>query len=121
MADGVTIVTKPWGRELIYANTERYIGKIIEVEAGSRLSLQYHRHKDESIYVLEGTLSLVIGESADALETHDLPAGSSWHVRPGVVHRFAAPHGVVRVLEVSTPHPDDVVRVSDDYGREDAS
>ena len=117
--DGVTITEKPWGREIIYADTELYIGKIIEVEEGHRLSLQYHRHKDETIYVLEGTLSLVIGDSEDTLETRDLPAGQSARVRPGVLHRFQAPHGRVRILEVSTPHPDDVVRVSDDYGRRD--
>ena len=64
----VTIVTKPWGREVIYASTELYIGKIIEINTGARLSLQYHEAKDETIYVLDGRLRLVIGDSAEALE-----------------------------------------------------
>ncbi len=114
----VTIVDKPWGREVIYAATELYIGKIIEIDQGARLSLQYHQRKDETIYVLDGTLRLVIGGAEDALTTRDLDPGASVRVTPGQVHRYQAPHGPVRVLEVSTPHPDDVVRLSDDYGRE---
>ena len=106
----VTIVTKPWGREVIYASTELYIGKIIEINTGARLSLQYHEAKDETIYVLDGRLRLVIGDSAESLETRDLDEGASVRVRTGQVHRYEAPHGDVRVLEVSTPHPDDVVR-----------
>ncbi len=117
----VTIVIKPWGREVIYASTELYIGKIIEINAGARLSLQYHEAKDETIYVLDGRLRLVIGDSADALETRDLDEGASVRVRTGQVHRYEAPHGPVQVLEVSTPHPDDVVRLVDDYGREGTS
>ena len=117
----VTIVIKPWGREVIYASTELYIGKIIELNAGARLSLQYHEAKDETIYVLDGRLRLVIGDSADALETRDLDEGASVRVRTGQVHRYEAPHGPVQVLEVSTPHPDDVVRLVDDYGREGTS
>ena len=117
----VTIVAKPWGREVIYASTELYIGKIIEISEGARLSLQYHEAKDETIYVLDGRLRLVIGDSAEALETRDLDAGASFRVHTGKVHRYEAPHGDVRVLEVSTPHPDDVVRLVDDYGREGTS
>ena len=114
-----TIVDKPWGREVIYAETDVYIGKLIEVDQGHRLSLQYHECKDETIYVLEGTLSLVVGPTKSELQTRDLPAGSSIRIVPGTVHRYAAPFGSVRILEVSTPHPDDVVRLSDDYGRAD--
>lgn len=117
----VTVVAKPWGREVIYASTELYIGKIIEINAGARLSLQYHEAKDETIYVLDGRLRLVIGDSAEALETRDLDEGASVRVDTGKVHRYEAPHGAVRVLEVSTPHPDDVVRLVDDYGREGTS
>ena len=116
---GATIVDKPWGREVIYAQTELYIGKLIEIEQGQRLSLQYHRLKDETIHVLEGTLSLVVGPAPDALQTRDLQAGCSARITPGTVHRYAAPYGPVRILEVSTPHPDDVVRLADDYGRTD--
>ena len=117
----VTIVAKPWGREVIYASTELYIGKIIEINAAARLSLQYHEAKDETIYVLDGRLRLVIGDSAEALEERDLDEGASVRVLTGKVHRYEAPHGDVRVLEVSTPHPDDVVRLVDDYGREGTS
>ena len=117
----VTIVAKPWGREVIYASTELYIGKIIEINAGARLSLQYHEAKDETIYVLDGQLRLVIGDSAETLETRDLQEGASVRVHTGQVHRYEAPHGAVNVLEVSTPHPDDVVRLVDDYGREGTS
>lgn len=114
----VTVVDKPWGREVIYASTDLYIGKIIEINEGARLSLQLHEQKDETIYVLEGTLRLVIGDSVDALRSRDLSEGVSFRVRTGQVHRYQAPYGSVRVLEVSTPHPDDVVRLEDDYGRE---
>lgn len=117
----VTVVDKPWGREVIYASTELYIGKIIEINEGAQLSLQLHEQKDETIYVLEGTLRLVIGDSVDALRSRDLSEGVSFRVRTGQVHRYQAPYGSVRVLEVSTPHPDDVVRLEDDYGREGTS
>jgi mannose-6-phosphate isomerase len=117
----VTVVDKPWGREVIYASTELYIGKIIEIKEGARLSLQLHEQKDETIYVLEGTLRLVIGDSVDALRSRDISEGVSFRVRTGQVHRYQAPYGSVRVLEVSTPHPDDVVRLEDDYGREGTS
>ena len=117
----VTVVEKPWGREVIYASNEHYIGKIIEINEGARLSLQLHEQKDETIYVLDGTLRLVIGDSADTLTSRDLAEGVSVRVHPGQVHRYQAPYGSVRVLEVSTPHPNDVVRLEDDYGREGTS
>ena len=116
-----TVVEKPWGREVIYASNELYIGKIIEINEGARLSLQLHEQKDETIYVLDGTLRLVIGDSVDTLTTRDLAEGVSFRVQTGQVHRYQAPHGSVRVLEVSTPHPNDVVRLEDDYGREGTS
>ena len=117
----VTVVEKPWGREVIYASNELYIGKIIEINEGSRLSLQLHEQKDETIYVLDGTLRLVIGDSVDTLRSRDLSEGVSFRVQTGQVHRYQAPYGSVRVLEVSTPHPNDVVRLEDDYGREGTS
>jgi len=115
--DDVNIVDKPWGREIIYANCEHYLGKVIEISEGHRLSLQAHVEKDETIYVLEGLLALTVGSTPESVQTHDMEPGQAFRVRAGTVHRFAAPHGDVRVLEVSTPHPDDVVRFSDDYGR----
>ena len=117
----VTVVEKPWGREVIYASNELYIGKIIEINEGARLSLQLHEQKDETIYVLDGTLRLVIGDSVDTLRSRDLSEGVSFWVQTGQVHRYQAPYGSVRVLEVSTPHPNDVVRLEDDYGREGTS
>ena len=117
----VSVVEKPWGREVIYASNELYIGKIIEINEGARLSLQLHEQKDETIYVLDGTLRLVIGDSPDTLTSRDLSEGVSFRVQTGQVHRYQAPYGSVRVLEVSTPHPNDVVRLEDDYGREGTS
>ena len=117
----VSVVEKPWGREVIYASNELYIGKIIEINEGARLSLQLHEQKDETIYVLDGTLRLVIGDSVDTLRSRDLTEGVSVRVQTGQVHRYQAPYGSVRVLEVSTPHPNDVVRLEDDYGREGTS
>ena len=116
-SDKVTIVNKPWGREIIYAHSEYYLGKVIEITAGHRLSLQSHVEKDETIYVLDGRLELTVGSSPGKAMTSDLDPGQSHRIRPGTVHRFAAPHGAVRLLEVSTSHLDDVVRYSDDYGR----
>ena len=83
--------------------------------------MQLHEQKDETIYVLDGTLRLVIGESVDTLRSRDLSEGVSFRVQTGQVHRYQAPYGRVRVLEVSTPHPNDVVRLEDDYGREGTS
>lgn len=119
--ENVKIIDKPWGREVVFASNELHIGKIIEIDEGARLSLQLHEQKDETIYVLEGTLRLVIGDSVGGLETYDLRAGHSVRVKPRQVHRYEAPDGPVRVFEVSTPHPDDVVRLQDDYGREGTS
>ncbi len=117
IADDVTIIDKPWGCEITYARSEHYLGKVIEISEGHRLSLQSHVEKDETIYVLEGRLELTTGASPDAVQTHDLDPGQAYRIRTGMVHRFAAPYGAVRLLEVSTPHPDDVVRYADDYGR----
>jgi len=113
----VTIVDKPWGREVVYACSEHYLGKVIEIHDGHRLSLQSHVEKDETIYVLEGRLLLAVGASPGNVSTRELHPGQAYRIRPGVVHRFAAVHGPARLIEVSTPHPDDVVRYSDDYGR----
>ena len=111
-----TIVKKPWGRENRWAITEKYLGKILYIEPGHKLSRQYHEQKDESIYVLEGVLVLEIG-SADSIERFVLERGSSWRIPPGTVHRFAAPASGCTLIEVSTPEIDDVVRLEDDYNR----
>ncbi len=109
-------VEKPWGHEIWYALTERYAGKILHVEAGHRLSLQFHEEKDESCYLLSGRLLLIQGESADALSERIVAAGDVWRNSPGVVHTIEAIESA-DVLEVSTPELDDVVRLSDHYGR----
>ena len=108
-------VEKPWGHEVIWAETKDYVGKLLHIKAGHRLSLQYHKVKDETVYVMYGTLTVVLDETSVVLEE-----GNSYRITPNTIHRFAAKHGMVELIEVSTPELDDVVRVQDDYGREDA-
>ena len=108
-------INKPWGHEIIWAETDQYIGKILHINAGHRLSLQYERQKEETIYVLEGTLLLWNGEG----EVMAIEKGRNWHNKPGDIHRFGASKDEDVVLfEVSTPHLDDVVRLEDDYRRD---
>lgn len=113
-------VDKPWGHEIWWALTDDYAGKILHVNAGERLSLQYHEHKDETSYVLSGRLLLVRGPSADELTEVEIGPGFSWRNPPGLVHTIEAIDDA-DVLEVSTPHLDDVVRLTDRYGREGTS
>jgi mannose-6-phosphate isomerase-like protein (cupin superfamily) len=113
---GAGRVDKPWGYELRWAITDRYLGKIIHVDAGQALSLQYHVQKDEAIFVLAGELDLVLEDEAGSLDTHRLSAGMSARVRPGRRHRFQAVTDV-DICEVSSPEIDDVVRLEDNYGR----
>jgi|SRR5450755_3680569 mannose-6-phosphate isomerase len=113
-------VTKPWGYEIWYALTDHYAGKILHVDRGHRLSLQLHERKDESCYVLSGKLLLIQGPSADQLTERTINPGDVWRNQPGDVHTIEAVQDS-DVLEVSTPHLDDVVRLSDDYGREGTS
>jgi mannose-6-phosphate isomerase len=110
-------VDKPWGHELWYALTDRYAGKILHVEAGHRLSLQYHDRKDESNYLLSGRLKLVKGTTTDDLTEIEIGPGYTWRNEPGEIHTIEAIE-TADVLEVSTPELDDVVRLSDSYGRE---
>jgi mannose-6-phosphate isomerase-like protein (cupin superfamily) len=113
-------VDKPWGHERIWARTERYVGKLLVIEAGERLSLQKHLEKDESIYLLAGRLRLHLEDAEGELRTEDLTPGEHRRIRPGRVHRFEALERV-ELMEVSTPELDDVVRLADDYGREGTS
>jgi quercetin dioxygenase-like cupin family protein len=108
-------VEKPWGHELIWAKTDRYVGKILHIEAGHVLSLQYHNVKDETIHVLSGEIILRLGKN-DQLTERRMRAGESLHIIPKQIHQFEA---VVTsdVLEASTPEIDDVVRLKDRYGR----
>lgn len=113
-----TRTDKPWGYELLWSHTDHYAGKIIHVNAGERLSLQFHNHKSESVLVVSGTLHLHIGRG-DSQETVYLNAGDSYDIPVGTVHRFEAPsEGDVEIIEVSTPELDDVVRLEDDYARD---
>lgn len=109
-------VEKPWGHELIWADNDLYVGKILHVEAGEALSLQLHREKDETLHVLSGRVRLEVGVSPDALEPMELSAGEGVRLRPGTVHRLEA-LDTSDILEASTPHLDDLVRLEDRYGR----
>ena len=112
-------VDKPWGHELVWAETARYVGKVLHIRAGHRLSRQYHRVKEETLMVQSGEMDLEIGP-ADAVETRRMKAGDVFHVVPGTIHRMIAATDV-DVLEVSTPELDDVVRLEDAYGRQGTS
>ena len=110
-------VEKPWGYELHWAKTDRYVGKIIHVNAGHALSLQYHNQKDETIYLQSGKLLFEI-EVAGELQKREMLPGERVHVTPKTVHRMTAIEDS-DIFEVSTPELDDVVRLEDRYGRED--
>jgi mannose-6-phosphate isomerase len=111
-------VEKPWGWELIWAKTDAYVGKVLFVRAGESLSLQFHREKDESWYVQSGRARLQLGDAGqEALDEEVVTAGLCFRFRPGTVHRVTALEDAT-ILEVSTPHLDDVVRLEDRYGRE---
>jgi mannose-6-phosphate isomerase-like protein (cupin superfamily) len=114
------IVNKPWGHEEIFAETDRYVGKILWIRAGQALSLQYHRRKEETLRVLDGRLQLLAGDDAARLACFELEGGAVFHVPPGCLHRMVAITDC-RLLEVSTPEVDDVVRLEDRYGREGTS
>jgi len=111
-----TTVDKPWGHELIWAKTSRYVGKILHVRAGEALSLQYHRVKDETIMVLSGRLKFEFFVEGEAPRVCELGPGEPFHVAPGLRHRMCAIEDT-DVLEVSTPELEDVERLEDRYGR----
>jgi len=114
-------VDKPWGYELIWAESEHYVGKVLFVKAGQSLSLQFHRVKDESWLVQQGRAKLELGDAGqEALDEEVVTAGACFRFRPGTVHRVTALEDTT-ILEVSTPHLDDVVRLEDRYGREGTS
>ncbi len=110
-------VEKPWGHELIWAVTDRYVGKVLFVATGHSLSLQFHREKDESWYVQSGRAKVELGEVGEAVLMEEVvTAGAAFRFEPGTVHRVTALEDTT-ILEVSTPHLDDVVRLEDSYGR----
>ena len=111
-----TRVEKPWGYELIWAHSPEYVGKILHINAGEALSLQYHEVKDETIFLLVGEMKFWAGVSVESLQEISLRAGEAFWVRPGTVHRMQAVTDC-DILEASTPHLEDVVRLEDRYGR----
>ena len=114
-------VEQPWGYELIWAETGNYVGKVLFVKAGESLSLQFHRVKEESWLVQQGRAKLELGSAGDAvLREEVIAAGATFHFHPGTVHRVTALEDTT-IVEVSTPHLDDVVRLEDRYGREGTS
>jgi mannose-6-phosphate isomerase len=116
-----TFVAKPWGHEIIWAHTERYVGKILHVTAGQALSVQYHERKDETVYLLSGEMRYWVrlpGESE--LRDQKLRTGDAFRITPGTIHYIEAITDC-DILEASTPELDDVVRLKDRYGREGTS
>src|SRR4051812_4997504 len=110
-------VDKPWGHELIFAVTEHYVGKLLVVNAGESLSLQFHKVKDEAWYILEGRAELELGAPGERMLASEVVApGAAFRFRPGTVHRVKALEDTT-ILEVSTPQLDDIVRLEDRYGR----
>jgi quercetin dioxygenase-like cupin family protein len=122
----VRVVPKPWGHETIWAHTDQYVGKVLHIKAGHSLSLQYHNLKDETIHLLSGTMIYRVGnddgrskmeDGVPQLREVELKAGESFRNEPGTIHQMEAVTDCV-LLEASTPHLDDVVRLTDRYGRE---
>lgn len=107
---------KPWGREIWFAATSRYAGKILELKKGHRFSLQYHEKKEETQYVYSGKIRFTYGDSPDQLQEKILEPGAVIHIHPGMIHRVEALEDT-QIFEVSTPELNDVVKLSDDYGR----
>ena len=109
-------VEKPWGHEMIWAVTDRYVGKVLHIKAGHRLSLQYHKTKDETVMVWAGRMQFEHFEDGQAPQIKEMGPGDAFHVTPGLRHRMIAVEDT-DVFEVSTTELDDVVRLEDAYGR----
>jgi mannose-6-phosphate isomerase len=107
---------KPWGYEVLWAQTDDYVAKLMQIRAGHRMSLQYHKKKEETLYVMSGFL--IVWESEDDKDFSCLKPGDIYHVKPGQIHRFGAETSQdTMIIEVSTNHLDDVIRIQDDYNR----
>jgi quercetin dioxygenase-like cupin family protein len=112
-------IPKPWGYEILWAHTDRYVGKVLHINAGQALSVQYHNHKDETVYLLKGEMKYWV-KLGDELEDVRLREGDAFRITPGTVHYMEAITDC-DILEASTPELDDVVRLEDRYGREGTS
>jgi mannose-6-phosphate isomerase len=110
-------IEKPWGYEIIWAKTKDYVAKILFVKAGESLSLQYHKVKEETMFLETGECRLDAGENEEQLKPVNFKQGTAFHIPPGLLHRITAVTDV-RIFEVSTPHLSDVVRLKDRYGRQ---
>ena len=114
-------VDKPWGYEIIWAQTDDYVGKILHINPLEKLSLQYHESKEETIRVMSGLMGLVLvknyGTSQETRLVHQLSEGDTFHIHPGTVHRYISLGEHVDIIEVSTPELDDIVRLEDEYER----
>jgi mannose-6-phosphate isomerase len=114
-------VEKPWGHEIIWAHTDRYVGKVLHINAGHALSVQYHERKDETVYLLSGEMKYWVKLDGDSeLRDVRLSVGQAFRITPGTIHYMEAVTDC-DVLEASTPELDDVVRLKDRYGREGTS
>jgi len=109
-------VEKPWGHEVIFAVTKDYVGKVLHILAGRSLSLQFHKVKEETIFLQSGRMRFEIENTDGAMEAFELTPGVAFHIQPNRKHRMTALEDC-EVFEVSTPHLDDVVRLEDKYGR----
>lgn len=114
----VQIKEKPWGREIWFANTAGYAGKILEVKKGGRLSLQYHEKKTETQYLFSGKVKLLVGTDKNHLEERILSSGDKYDIYPYTIHRIEGLEDS-QIFEVSTSELEDIVRLADDYGRPD--
>lgn len=114
-SENIKKIEKPWGYEIWWAETEKYAAKFLYINKNSRMSLQYHNEKEETVYVMSGVLR--VWETEDDNNFNDYPPGSIYHVSPKNIHRFGAGSTSVTLCEVSTPELDDVVRLADDYRR----
>ncbi|HEV2029663.1 MAG TPA: cupin domain-containing protein [Candidatus Dormibacteraeota bacterium] len=109
-------VDKPWGYELRWGITDRYAGKVLHINKGEALSLQYHERKDEFQYLIKGAVDMELGGPDGVLTKHRMQAGDTLHIVPGTRHRLTAVEDT-DIFEVSTPEIEDVVRLDDRYGR----
>jgi len=111
------IKLKPWGREIWWADTPKYAGKILEVKKGERLSLQFHHQKEETQFLFAGEIRITFGMHISKLRNKILKPGEVFHIPPKLIHRVEGIASLSIIFEVSTPHLTDVVKLADDYGR----